>query len=152
MTDSTAAIDDLEEYREIARKIIGTPECAAIIGLISQVEHERRRAEAADAKLAAAEWATGTYQELFLRAEAAEVEAQDYAEIIAKAELPIMEERDKLRERVAELKELLREFYDAVALGPLYAAAKYGPDFDIDANLQDVAESVLAALEKENGT
>ena len=39
------------------------------------------------------------------------------------------------------------EFYDAVALGPLDAAAKYGPDFDLNEHLKVKAAKFRAALD-----
>ena len=49
------------------------------------------------------------------------------------------------------LVEALADLYEAIALGPLDAAAKYGPDFDIQANLEakaEVARAVLARASK----
>ena len=40
------------------------------------------------------------------------------------------------------------EFYDAVALGPLNAAAEYGPDFDVNEHLQVKAAEFRAALDE----
>ena len=39
-----------------------------------------------------------------------------------------------------------KEFYDAVALGPLDAAAAYGPDFDLNEHLKAKAAEFRAAL------
>lgn len=48
-----------------------------------------------------------------------------------------------------ELVVALSEFYDAVTLGPLHAAAMYGPDFDVEANLQAKGEQACAALQRQ---
>jgi hypothetical protein len=48
--------------------------------------------------------------------------------------------------RVTVLEGAAQEFYEAVALGPLDAAAKYGPDFDLDEHLKAKAGVLYAAL------
>ena len=47
-----------------------------------------------------------------------------------------------------ELVAALEGLHEAIALGPLEAASMYGPDFDVDANLQDKAIQARAILAK----
>lgn len=65
---------------------------------------------------------------------------------------------DADKRRIAELEaerdalvEAASRFLEAMSLGPLNAAAKYGPDFDLRQYELDTAEALSAALAKIEG-
>ena len=57
-----------------------------------------------------------------------------------------VEEFNRLKATNDDLVKALEGLHEAIALGPLDAAAKYGPDFDPQANLEHWGRVAVAAL------
>ena len=72
-------------------------------------------------------------------------ESKANAELIAAAP-ETAAERDRLKASNAELVKTGTEFLEAMSLGPLDSAAKYGPDFDLAADGVRCAANFNAAL------
>ncbi|MDH3376199.1 MAG: hypothetical protein OEQ39_04425 [Gammaproteobacteria bacterium] len=52
---------------------------------------------------------------------------------------------------VVELAEKAEALIGALSIGPLAAAAKYGPDFDLEQHIIDTADHVIVALSRVRG-